>query len=167
MSITFHCEHCDKKIEAADSAAGKWGKCPACHNKVYIPDLKVDEELKLAPIDNEEEKRKKQLMAETFKLTQNILNEKESPDENIETAASASKIGDKQLTEKIISYLRQMADGQLDQAEKTTNSIIPYHLNAKKILDKIAVGEIVVPELADIPKQVLSGLIRTLRGKIS
>ncbi|MHC4658446.1 MAG: hypothetical protein ACYS83_04615 [Planctomycetota bacterium] len=32
MPITFHCEHCGKKIEAQDSAGGKWGKCPACHN---------------------------------------------------------------------------------------------------------------------------------------
>ena len=51
MAITFHCEHCGKKIEAPNSAGGKWGKCPACHNKLYVPDLYPDEELKLAPID--------------------------------------------------------------------------------------------------------------------
>jgi DNA-directed RNA polymerase subunit RPC12/RpoP len=41
MAITFHCGHCGKKIEAPDSAGGKWGKCPSCHNKVYVPPKEV------------------------------------------------------------------------------------------------------------------------------
>ena len=52
MGISFHCEHCGKKIEAPDAAGGKWGKCPGCHNKVYVPANKPtqpDDELRLAP----------------------------------------------------------------------------------------------------------------------
>ena len=54
MAIVFHCEHCGKEIRAADTAGGKWGRCPACHNKLYVPKMEEDEEeeLKLAPIDN-------------------------------------------------------------------------------------------------------------------
>ena len=37
MPIKFQCSLCGKKIEAPDSAGGKWGKCPGCHNKVYVP----------------------------------------------------------------------------------------------------------------------------------
>ena len=81
MAITFHCDYCGKKIEAADKTAGKWGKCPSCHNKLYVPDLNTGDELKLAPIDEEEEKTKKQLMAETYKLDQDILTERQTPDE--------------------------------------------------------------------------------------
>ena len=57
MSITIQCEHCDKKIEAPETAGGKWGKCPRCHNKVYVPKLESneEEELRLAPIDEMEE----------------------------------------------------------------------------------------------------------------
>ena len=61
MGITFHCEHCGKKIEAPDSAGGKWGRCPACHNKVYVPGLSSDEKLKLAPVDEEYQTKQKQL----------------------------------------------------------------------------------------------------------
>ena len=59
MSIVFHCEHCGKKIKASNSAGGKWEKCPSCHNKLYIPDLKTGVELKLAPIDGEDEEKQK------------------------------------------------------------------------------------------------------------
>ena len=56
MGISFHCEYCGKKIEAPDTAGGKWGKCPACRNKVYVPaNNPPDDMLRLAPIDTEEE----------------------------------------------------------------------------------------------------------------
>ncbi|RKY25671.1 MAG: hypothetical protein DRP62_00620 [Planctomycetota bacterium] len=163
MAITFHCKYCGKKIEVPDSAGGKWGKCPACHNKVYVPSDDSGEELKVAPIDESNDAKQKKLMAETYKLTQDILLERKAPDE----LSSASEISDKELTKNIILYLRQMADGQLDQAESIADSIISCGERAVKVLDRIALSEIPEPELANIPTQVLSGLIRKLRSRIS
>ena len=167
MAIVFHCEHCGKKIEAPDSAGGKWGKCPACHNKLYVPKLSSNEELKLAPINENSEERQKQLMAETYKLTQDILLEREVPDEPAEAATPASEVNDEHLTKSVIAYLRQMADGELGKAQETADLLTPYGPRAVKVLDRIALSEIPEPELADIPQQVLSSLIRTLRTRIS
>jgi hypothetical protein len=167
MTITFHCEHCGKKIEAPDDAGGKWGKCPSCQNKLYVPGLDSDEELKLAPIDKGDQAKQKQLLAETYELTQDILLEREVPNELGEVDTPAIGTSDKELTKNIVVYLRQMADGNLDQAERIANSIAPSGGRALKILDEIALSEMPEPELADIPQQVLSGLIRTLRSKIS
>ncbi len=167
MAITFHCEYCGKKIKVPDSSGGKWGKCPACHNKVYVPSLDSGEELKLAPIDKGEEERKKRLMAETYKLEQEILGEREALDGPAEAATPASSISDRELTKNIIVYLRQMADGDLDEAQRTADLVTPYGGKAAEILDRIALSEMPEPELADIPQQVLAGLIRTLRAKIS
>ena len=166
MPIIFHCEHCGKKIEAPDNAAGKWGKCPGCHNRLYVPKLDPDEELKLAPIDEGDKERQKQLIAETSRLTQELLSAKEIPPESAESAAPPAEVNDQQLTTTIISYLRQMADGELDEAERIAGLIAEHRKRAVKILDKIAGGETVQPELADIPQQVLSGLIKTLRARI-
>ena len=171
MPITFHCNHCGKKIEAPDNAGGKWGKCPACHNKVYVPSPPSDdEELKLAPVDENEEEKKRQLMAETYNLSQRILEERETP----QTGASpkqarppSSSMSEKQLTRNIIMYLRLMADGDLEQAQNVENLVTPYGSRATAVLDTIAVSQMPEPELADVPPQVLSGLIRTLRAKIS
>jgi hypothetical protein len=167
MAITFHCEHCGKKIEAPDDAGGKWGKCPACHNKVYVPAPEADEELKLAPMDTNDLAEQKRLMAETYRIEQEILSEKdEILDVSPEKAVPVYDISDKELTKNIIIYLRLMADGDLEQAERISSTIIHCGKRALKILDGIAVSEIPEPELADIPQQILSGLVRTLRTKI-
>ncbi len=159
MTITFHCDHCGKKIEAADTAGGKWGKCPSCHNKLYVPAAQHGEELKLSPLDSEDQERQRQLMAETYKIEQDILLERE-PDPD-------ATVSDKELTKNIILYLRLMLNGELDDAKVTMNSITPYGSQAVNVLDRIAVSEIPEPELADIPQQILAGLIRDLRSKIT
>jgi hypothetical protein len=166
MAIVFHCEHCGKKIEAADSAGGRWAKCPACHNKLYVPSPKVDEELKLAPVDESEEERKRQLLAETFQLTQDILQEREVP-EGPSSMGPAYEIGDKELAERIVRYLRTMAKGDLDEGTRLADAIAPYGQQAIGILDKMGLSDMPEPQLADIPPQVLSGLIRNLRTRIS
>ncbi len=167
MSIFLHCEKCGKKIEAPDNAAGKWGKCPACKAKVYVPDPAADDEIKLAPVDETEEERKKRLMAETYKLTQDILSEREMPDGATVGPMPEFQADTEQLMKNIIAYLRNVADGELDQAEVFAKLIIPFGNKAEKVLDEIAVSEIPESELADIPQQVLAGLIRNLRSRIS
>ncbi len=167
MAITFHCEHCGKKIEAPDNAGGKWGKCPACRNKVYVPDSNTGEELKLAPMDTNDLAEQRRLMAETRRIEQEILSEKDEVlDDSPEKAVPVYDISDNELTKNIIIYLRLMADGDLEQAERISSSIIHCGKRALKILDGIAVSEIPEPELADIPQQILAGLVRTLRTKI-
>ncbi len=176
MTIAFHCEHCGKKIKVPDSTGGKWGKCPACHNKLHVPSLDSDEELKLAPIDEDDITKQKQLaaeahklhlMAETYTLTDDNLPERENQGEPAEAAMPASQISDKELTKNIITYLRQMADGELDGAQTTADMIVPSSTRAVKIIDKMALSEMPEPELADIPQHVLSSLIRNLRTRIS
>ena len=172
MGISFHCEHCGKKIEASDAAGGKWGKCPACHNKVYVPaNTPPDDELRLAPIDTEEERRRKKMAAEVDRLREKILNEKDVPEEGVvpkdqSAAPEPGDLSDAELTTFIIGYLRQMADGELDLAEQTAKTILSNGQNAIRPLEKIALSEIPEPEIADIPQQVLSGLIKNLRNRI-
>jgi phage FluMu protein Com len=168
MAITLHCQHCGKKIEASEKAAGKWGKCPSCHNKVYVPDLSAgEEEIRLVPIDQEEIEKKQKLMAETYELTQNILQEKEINDNNGNEIVEHIKIPKKQLEKNLVNYIRQMSEGELGEAEEILRTIIPYKQQAINILDKIALSDMPEPGLEKIPQQVLAGLIRDLRSKIS
>jgi DNA-directed RNA polymerase subunit RPC12/RpoP len=166
MAIRFHCDHCGKEIKADDGAGGKWGKCPSCHSKLYVPNLNISDELRLAPIDETEEQKKKRLMAETYQLTQDILQEREVPEGATDLGGPASEMSEKEMTKNIILYLRQMADGELGDAESTAAAISPHGRQAVAILDRIALSDIPEPELADLAPQVLAGLIRTLRSKI-
>ncbi|MBW7990611.1 MAG: hypothetical protein FVQ84_11435 [Planctomycetes bacterium] len=173
MAIIFHCDYCGKKIEAADSAGGKWGKCPACHNKLYVPASESDEELKLAPVDETDLEREKRLIDETNRLTLDILKERESPkgaaesDTPVEVAAPGFEISQVELKQYIIKYLHLMADSELYEAQKVAALIMPKDARAVKILDKMAGSGMPEPELAGISQLVLSGLIKSLRDEIS
>ena len=83
MSISFHCENCKKKVNAPDGTGGKWGRCPHCNHRCYIPlpKSKGEGELKLAPIDPNEEVEYEKMIKETQDLRQDILHEKEEPPE--------------------------------------------------------------------------------------
>jgi hypothetical protein len=183
MSISFQCEHCGKKVEAPDNAGGKWGKCPGCHNRVYVPAQRLaeqaDDELRLAPLNNEDERKQQEMFAETVRLRQDILSETSVP-EDVAPAREQPAAGkpakhpadkpvamsDAELTTSIIGYLRQMADGELEEAERTAETIISGGSKAIRILERIAVSKTPEPELADIPQNVLSGLIKGLRGRL-
>ena len=172
MSITFKCEHCGKKIEAPDAAGGKWGKCPGCKSKVYVPskEAEAEGELKLAPLDAEEEKRRKQMLVEEARLRQEIMEETDVPEEGMQAKREqneqkAGALSDAEIEVGIISYLRQMADGDLEEAERTAKPLILSGKKTLKILERIALSEIPGPEIADIPRNVLAGLIKGLREK--
>ncbi|NLH40405.1 MAG: hypothetical protein GX448_01085 [Planctomycetes bacterium] len=169
MTIKFQCSLCGKKIEAPDSTGGKWGKCPGCHNKVYVPQPVADEdELKLAPIDETEEQRQRQLMLETLQITRDILQEKNMPEGGSGPGpAPTTDINEEKLTDLILRYLRQMANGDLDDAQRTAEQILPHRRKAVLILDRLVTSKETDPELEDIPKQVLLGYIRNLRTRLS
>jgi hypothetical protein len=169
MSIAFHCEHCGKGVEAPDTAGGKWGKCPACHNKVYVPGGQAEDEIRLVPLDRDDDRKQRELIAEEARLRQEILNETDVPEEGVvpknHLAAKPGEMSDAELMTSIIGYLRQMADGELEEAERTAKTIIPSGGRAVRILERIALSEIPEPELADIPRHVFSGLIKKLRSR--
>jgi hypothetical protein len=169
MSIKFHCDHCGKRIDAPDNAGGKWGKCPACHNKVYVPQAETDgeDELKLAPLNETEEEHQKRLIAESFQLTQSILQEKEVPGAGTTPTGPGQDIDEEKLTEIVVRYLRQMYEGDLDDAQRTADTIATHRRQAKDIIDRIASDSSSDPELLDIPPHLLSGFIRNLRTRIS
>lgn len=176
MAIAFHCEHCSAKIDAPAGTGGRWGRCPSCHNRVYIPVLEQapGDDLRLAPLDETDEERQSRLLAETFQLTQDILQEKAVPEESEQdTPAPAEsmfipmeKMGDKDLAQEVVRYLHLMVDGDLDKASEVMGILSAYGQQTTAILDRIALGEILDPRLGAIPPQVLSGLIRNLRSEL-
>ena len=172
MAIVFHCQFCNKEIKASDDAGGKWGKCPKCHNKIYVPSIdpdKEDDELKLAPIDEHEIQRQKELMAETYEIQRDILEDREIPNASAEPSGgipAARRLSDEELEKYVIMYLRQMAAGELDDSERTAKILSPHGKKVTDIIDRIALSEIPEQKLAHISPNVLSGFIRSLRSKI-
>jgi len=181
MAIIFTCKHCGKRIEAPEKTRSRRVKCPGCKKGITVPDNKQqdahsDNTLKLAPLDQNEEAKRKHLLSETFNLTQTILQERSEPadsDDSIPPMDSpffeppAEAIDIEELHNIISKYLRLMADGELNQASQLVHMIASKGQSSITIIDKIAVNDMPEPELDGIPPQVLSGLIRNLRSKIN
>lgn len=166
MSISFHCESCKKKVKAPDNAGGKWGSCPHCNHKCYIPSPPAEEgeELKLVPLEEGYEEKYKNMMRETYGLTQNILGQTDVPEDN--TPAPSGPVTEKELIKDLIAYLRLMADGELPQAEIVAKKISREPKDAKKLLAKMLKAERPEPELQNIPERLLQGLIKDLGKKL-
>ena len=76
MGIDFQCQHCRKKVNAPDSAAGKRGKCPFCGQSNYIPTpLTEDDVLPLAPLDEEEERQRRAKLSDLYRQEEALLSE--------------------------------------------------------------------------------------------
>lgn len=164
MGISFHCQRCKKKVKAPDSAGGKWGNCPHCTYKCYIP-LPPDNdepELCLAPIDDNEEKDYNTMMRETYKTSHKILHETASNDDDDDDAP----VSEREIIKNIIIYLRMMADGRLDQAESMAAKIKPHGDAAKQLLKRMKRTERPEPELEDIPPKLLLGFMKNLAAVI-
>ena len=165
MSISFHCQRCKKKIKAPDNAGGNWGNCPHCKYKCYIP-LPPDNdepELKLEPIDDDEENRYNKMMRETYNTAQNLLHETAAPDDDDTPDAP---ISEREVLKSIIMYLRMMAEGRLEQAEKMAAKIKPHGATAKQLLKRMARTERPEPELEDIPPKLLLAFMKNLAAVI-
>lgn len=169
MTISLHCESCKKKIKAPDEAGGKWGKCPFCAHRCYIPLPKSDDEpeLKLAPIDKAAESRVTDLMRQTYEISQRILHERDALDDEPGEDPNSQKAIENDVIKKSILYLRQMVDGDLQQADKTFEQLRRHKRSSLRILSSMARAERPEPELADVADGVLQGLIRDASSKLS
>ena len=169
MTISFSCECCKKKIKAPDKTGGKWGVCPNCQHRCYIPMPKSDDEpeLKLAAVDENELSHMDELMKETHSLTQKILHENTMVEESPNDKIAAKPVQEKEVIKQCIIYLRQMADGDLMIAEKTLQTLKKNKKTALRILSSLGRAERPEPELSDLPDRILQGLIRDASTKLS
>jgi hypothetical protein len=167
MSISFHCESCKQKIKAPDNAGGKWGNCPYCKHRCYIPMPKNENEpeLRLAPVEESEESKIGLLRNQTHVLTRQLLHETDLPAESVGGAGDAAD--EKAVIKTCILYLRQIADGELDGAEKTFSKLKIYKRTTLRILSSMGRAERPEPELADIPDKILQKLIRDAEAQLS
>lgn len=182
MPIELHCNHCGKLVRAPDDAGGKHGKCPACHQTVYIPTPSDQlEALPLEPVDGAFERRKKQLLHEAAEMAARVMRDREGlgpekPGDRAERLAAAERAAERasaaparapatasQVNEWVIRYAASVATGDLAQAERLQEEIRANPKLAEDAIQRILVDEIPPPALAKVPRPVLVGIFKKLR----
>lgn len=171
MAIEFHCEHCGKMIRSANEHAGKHGKCPSCHQDVYIPSPPEElEPLKLAPIDPKLEADRQRLLREGRDLATRLMKEKDTlPPEPSRPTPAAAPMTDPRLKldmETLVTeYAICMHDGALDEAEELAREIRKDPKAAEDVMQRITIDEIPPTQLAGIKRPLLLGFFKQLRER--
>lgn len=168
MAIEFHCDHCGKMVKAPDEAGGKRGKCPGCHQSVYVPTPSDQIELiDIAPIDETEERKRAELLKESQDVQRRLRNEKEAPAPaaGATPASGAMPIPKLDMETLIVEYALAMANGNLEQAEHYAADIHSDMDAANEVMQRLTADDIPPEQLAKIPRPVLVGFFRQLQQK--
>ncbi len=168
MAIEFHCDHCGKLVRAPDDAGGKRGRCPACHQSVYIPTPPEQlEPLDLAPVDETEEQQRARLLRETFELERRVYQDSDIPPESAAAPPPAGSPAPPVLDVEtlVIEYAQAMAAGKLEEAEQLAADIRRNMDRANDVIQRLMTDEILPEPLAEIPRPVLVGFFKQLKAK--
>ncbi|HKQ47134.1 MAG TPA: hypothetical protein VJZ71_03570 [Phycisphaerae bacterium] len=176
MAIEFHCNHCNHQIKAPDEAAGRQGKCPHCNGVNYVPrPMTPDEgELDLAPLDDEEEKKRQKASREDAAYQWKLLHEKsipgDMPGKGVKRAStgasSAPPPPSRHIASLIVRFVESMSGGKLQQADEVANQLAGHRMQAMSMLDEMAAEDLTAYGFPTLPRPVLQGFLKQLRGRL-
>ncbi|HUS48203.1 MAG TPA: hypothetical protein VM098_08785 [Phycisphaerae bacterium] len=166
MSITFQCEHCRREVEAPDEAAGRRGKCPFCGQSNYIPMPAGDKDmLPLAPVDEQEERRRQEELQRLFQqereLDSEICSAPAAPLEHREDLKSDD------LHHFVVNYCLDLARGNLGRGDTYIQQLRRFGPHGLQAVDDFLSGKALEPALDAIPTKTLQGFLRQLRERVS
>jgi hypothetical protein len=159
------------------SAGGRYGKCPGCHNPIYVPTPDDGlEEIPLAPVDDDAERRDR----EARRVEADILREKEegsapargaapqapgrreSPVPKETPAGADTPALTVQITDVILEYLVAMKNSELDKARRLADRLSKVRHQAHSRIQQLMVDAMPPPKLGDMPSGLYLGFLKKL-----
>jgi phage FluMu protein Com len=178
MPIEFHCNFCGRLVRAPDEAGGKKGKCPTCQKILYVPMPEgAIEEFDLAPVDEQEERRRRQMEEQARATERQLLKEKQLAAEGATPGRPLRDVHEpvpevlgpeeaEDVEFLVSSWVRSMADGELGDADRSIMQLQRNRTAAKQALQKISQAEPPPGSLRDIPRPVLHRYLKMLRDQL-
>jgi len=173
MSIELHCPQCEKLIRAPDDAGGKHGKCPYCKHSVYIPlPSSGDDEIGLAPLDDDEERRAEELRRESISYAATLDKDPAAKGEG--GASGAGGAGARSRPEAaetpgevidipaaVERFVLAMRDSKLDEAERIAGRLRRTGTRARDHIEGLMLDQM-PPKIKDIPAPLMQGFLKKL-----
>ncbi len=166
--IQITCENCNHVIKAPRKAAGRRGKCPHCHNSVYVPTPADElEEIPLSSSDDEALARADRLEKEALDVAAAIRREKdEAPPEAVQSseppAAAKPRPPVTDITRSICRYLQALQVSELERAEGIADELKGSARQAKSKIQQMMVDAMRPEEVRGIPDGLYQGFLRKL-----
>ena len=170
MSIELNCPICGKKIRAPQEAAGKRGNCPHCKKELYIPMPAGDvEDIALAPINEEEERRAEQLRRESTEYTASLTRDKAPAYDTGAIGgtppAGGSAADPVDIPTDVKKFVLFMHESKLDKAEMIAGSLKRAGKRARDYVQGLLVDQI-PPKIGKVPEPLIRGFLKTLSDQL-
>ncbi len=167
MTIRFHCGSCGKLVEAPDQAGGRRGKCPYCEGSNYIPAAKTEKEFDLAPLDEHEERIRKQEISSLFDAERDLRSETSFGEIGPRLSEQTGEdVKPADLHHLIVNYCLDMAAGNLERAQTHVDRLDRFEAVNLQAVDDFLSGRTIEPTLDAIPVKVLQGFLKNLLGQL-
>ena len=173
MSIELHCTKCGKLVRAPDEAGGKRGKCPYCQEAVYVPMPHDDsEEIRVAPIDEKEEQRARELRREATEFISAVEHDTAVPEATggADTdglpgvAPPPGEVVD--LAGEVEAFITAMRDSKLDEADRTAARLKSSGSGARDYVQGLILDEM-PPPVEGVPPPLVKGFLKKLLEQLS
>jgi len=176
VSIELHCPQCEKLIRAPDNAGGRYGKCPYCETRVFIPAPADEEgEIGLAPIDEDEERREQELIRESVRYAAAFDKEGDKlPPEGAGEQSRGGAGGNRpelppgeviDVGDEVEAYVVAMRDSKLDDVERIVRKLKGVGSRARDYVEGLMLDP-TPPPLGDVPKPLMMGFLKSLLGRL-
>ncbi len=177
MSIEIHCDHCGKLIRAPDDAGGKRGKCPYCEQSVYIPHAASEiEEIPLAPVDEEGQRRSDKLRAESNALAASV-DKATGPAYDVGAGASSGKTAAKggaatgasasvDVADEVKRFVLAMSQSKLDETEAILKRLKKLKVRATDYVQGL-LNDQMPPQFDNVPPPLAKGFLKALGDRLS
>lgn len=165
MPIEFHCNFCGRLVRAPENAGGKHGKCPSCHQSVYVPTPADQiEVLGLAPVDPNDERERSRLLAEAQALQSSVLHDKSAGESgSAHSAAAPQPLSHEDVEHLVYNYVIRMAGGDLEEADKLARQLRRHAKLTEEVVDHITIDQLLPAPIANIPRPVVLAFLKQLR----
>lgn len=177
MSIEIHCDHCAKLIRAPDDAGGKRGKCPYCQQSVYIPHAASEiEEIPLAPVDEEEQRRSDKLRAESNAFAASV-DKATGPAYDVGDRASSGRKAAKggastgapasvDVAEEVKRFVLAMSQSKLDETEVILKRLKKLKVRATDYVQGL-LNDQMPPQFDNVPPPLAKGFLKALGDRLN
>ncbi len=175
MGIEFHCDHCGKLIRAPRDAGGRHGKCPGCKNEVYVPLAEEDlETLGIAPLDEAEEKRQREMDVQARKAAAQLLRErtpandsgKRQPEKPMPDSSPGQSAEDVDVTGLVIKFVTAMAASKLEVTDVIASKLKPRAVEAKNEVARLMMDDLPPAGLESLPPALYKGFLKSLLDRL-
>lgn len=162
--ITFQCEHCHKEVKAPDEAGGKRGKCPYCGGANYVPVQEDPDEIPLAPIDEDEERRHEEEVRRLLEQERELI---------AQTGGAADEVreqgGDyaaEDLYHHVVNYVLDMSQSNLERAAQHARILRQYGFTGIQAVEDFLTGKTSEQAMDSIPEKLRVGFLKQLQQEL-